>query len=261
MRSRKGSMVGFSLNGNYNHHNSLNSLSSVLTPVYSSVQQVIRANTLRLDRCQLYNFDFVEHSRLEKLVLYDPQLEDTARASLEDMLSTCNKLVSLEISHCVGPSEDVKWLAGALQHLPQLTRLNLYANYLGPKRMKQISASLFNMTHVAILDLSSNALKVDGMRYLAASLGHMTQVTDLNLSYNNLGVDGAKHLAGPLKALSQMRKMKLACNWMGPEGVLHLLPMFTQMRHLTSLNLRDNNPGDAKKEVATQLSTLRFLAL
>eukprot|EP00301_Raphidiophrys_heterophryoidea_P001717 c10818_g1_i1.p1 GENE.c10818_g1_i1~~c10818_g1_i1.p1 ORF type:complete len:376 (+),score=89.86 c10818_g1_i1:114-1241(+) len=231
------------------------------TQPLSASRSSCSVSSLFLERCRISSFDFVNSAKLEKFVLYDPQMDEAARGSLERLLTSCPSLVSLEISHCLGWSDDVTWLATSLNQLSNISRLSLFANCLGVKRMRQIVPSLSLMTHVTCLDLSSNSLRSEGMRCLAPALGHMTHTTDLNLSYNNLGEDGAKHLAHSLARMPQMKKLKLACNWMGSDGVKLLLGPLTKMRLLSSLNLRDNNHGYPRSELDKLLPSLKFLAM
>jgi len=203
--------------------------------------------SLKLWKCDIQDFEFVDGHKLDKLDVHDPdtKLGPVACASLERCLLSCPpRFLSLTLSWCFDENLDVKWLVNALDHFPQLTFLNLRSNHLGPEKMQLLSPTLAKMTGLETLMLGYNYMGVPGTRALATALCRMPQMKWLNMEANDLCVEGTKCLVPSLKQMPLLTNLYLWENWMGPEGVRCLLPLLPQMAHLVCLHLWDNDLDD-----------------
>eukprot|EP00301_Raphidiophrys_heterophryoidea_P001555 c10747_g2_i1.p1 GENE.c10747_g2_i1~~c10747_g2_i1.p1 ORF type:complete len:361 (-),score=106.74 c10747_g2_i1:193-1173(-) len=212
---------------------------------------------LKLWQCDIADFEFVSSARLEELYVHDPptKFPEPTRSSLEGMLLSAhpNAMVSLTLSWCLDPEDDVQWLVRALRHLRNLTHLNLRSNHLGADKIQLIAPALASMTKMTTVMIGYNYFGPEGMDHLAPALRNMSQLTWLNIEANDLGVEGTKQLVPALCNMPLLIKLFLWENWMRPEGLKHLLPVLPQLKHLKCLHLWDNDLTEELVEHVKQL--------
>ena len=75
--------------------------------------------------------------------------------------------------------------------MPNLTYLNLAANYFGSKEVIVLAESFKNMSNLIDLDLSYNNIDNDGAIALANSIKYISKLMNLYLTNNNIGNKGA----------------------------------------------------------------------
>eukprot|EP00301_Raphidiophrys_heterophryoidea_P025591 c8624_g1_i1.p1 GENE.c8624_g1_i1~~c8624_g1_i1.p1 ORF type:complete len:354 (-),score=72.48 c8624_g1_i1:161-1222(-) len=217
----------------------------------------ICVSCLDLLMCDTPHFHFVDPAKLEKFALREPtpNLDESAMASLDKMLSVCTQLKSLTFECCAFEDDNVGWLVRTLAHVPLLTHLDLYGNFLGPEdQCESLCTSLSAMKSLTHLNLEGNDLEAEGMSQLATSLSHTPRMTTLELSDNMIGYEGAKFLATGLTHLTQLTSLELRYNDLEAEGIRYLLPVLTQLPHLTHLDIEHNELSpNALLQVASAL--------
>eukprot|EP00301_Raphidiophrys_heterophryoidea_P006955 c12751_g1_i6.p1 GENE.c12751_g1_i6~~c12751_g1_i6.p1 ORF type:complete len:221 (+),score=44.84 c12751_g1_i6:224-886(+) len=204
----------------------------------------VRLCSLSLQSCSVCGFllfvDLADFSGLEVLVLESshPKLDLAAQNKLKQLLCNCPALVSFQLSDSISRGDTVTWLEHSIARMPQLTSLNLHANYLGAGRVSQISSALASASpSLVVLDLRSNSLGFEGISHLAPLIDSMHQLVDLRLSNNCLGVEGAREVSECVAKMRHLTALDLWTNSLGTEGIRALAPSLCQLTHLTSLDL------------------------
>eukprot|EP00301_Raphidiophrys_heterophryoidea_P014959 c23447_g1_i1.p1 GENE.c23447_g1_i1~~c23447_g1_i1.p1 ORF type:complete len:272 (-),score=51.37 c23447_g1_i1:171-929(-) len=171
-----------------------------------------------------------------------PVLTSQLKAVLDHVL----QLTSLDLSNCNLQSSGLSHIISSLAQLSNLQTLNVSTNSLGPEGARHLGRALVSLRHVTWISLSSNRLMEAGMSELRDSIAGLP-LTHLNLHANDMGPKGALHLASAIAQTPNITWLNITYNNIGALGMLYLLPRLTKLHHLTHLNLWTNDLQDEMK--------------
>lgn len=214
-------------------------------------------------------------TKLTKLV-FDDARTSADMAALAAGLATCLDLQVLKIRPAGMWDADSTAVAQAVAALPHLThlrlaefnlqasgaallarslnpnmqRLDLGCNGIGPWGMAALAGPLAACAHLIKLDLGGNELRARGAAALTSALKLMPKLQYLNISYNHIGREGARHLAAVLPNLRQLLQLHVDRNVLGVEGMkLLLTPLAAlakmKLQHVSAGNNRLGQEGTA----------------
>lgn len=203
-------------------------------------QKVDRASVFRVKESPDLA-DIVQVGELQILTLCGCHFE---RASWKNLSVLRGSLKRLYLpTNEIGP-EEAETIAGELQHLKNLTLLNLMNNEIGDTGVTALADSLWELTHITSLTLARNSFRDLGAEILANSLWELPQLTSLDISNNKIGELGARALAEPLVKLTRLTSLDLTGTGIGKAGTEAFTKPLMKLIRLTSLNLADNKIGD-----------------
>jgi len=195
-----------------------------------------------------FDFDFVDASRLDNLVVCDPSPMPIRRVqhSFQRLLAFSSCLRSLQLTCWL---DDVQWLADALTCLRHLKTLDLRGNNLGPEKTKQLSSALTHVPHLTSLNLYDNQLTTEGLKCILPALHKMSNMKQLDLGYNDLDAEGAKHVSQLLPCLPCLTSLQLSVNRIQTEGAFYLMLALAPMSHMSYLNLSLNQLNNQIQQI------------
>ena len=147
--------------------------------------------------------------------------------------------------------EEVTALAGSLQNVTQLSKLNLSNNPLG-HGISELAKHLHSVPHLKELYLNDTQMGEEEVIALAHSLKNVTQLSKLHLSNNPLG-HGISELAKHLHNVPHLKEFYLIDTQMGEEEVTVLAHSLKNMTQLSKLSLSYNPLGHGISEFAKHL--------
>jgi Leucine-rich repeat (LRR) protein len=178
-------------------------------------------------------------------------------AQLVLLVDRC-RITAIELSGCQIKGKFVESLAGVLAHCPELARLVLSSNEIGPDGAERLAGVLGQCTALSHLDLSDTSLRgfsidsaisSDGAGRLAEVLPRCLSLSHLYLSNNGIGLDdGPGRLARVLPQCRALVHLDLSCNYLEDEGTEILAGVLAQLPALATLDLSDNHIAEEGAE-------------
>uniref|UniRef100_A0A452RSD6 NLR family CARD domain containing 5 n=1 Tax=Ursus americanus TaxID=9643 RepID=A0A452RSD6_URSAM len=181
-------------------------------------------------------------------------LGSAALAELTQGLSHMTLLQSLRLSHNQIRDIGAQHLAAVLSELPELRKIDLSGNGIGPAGGVQLAESLCwvrglwegpqssypvpqaPLTRSPFPSLPSSGLSLEGLLILSQALDGCPYVEEISLAENSLAI-GVPHFR---QGLPLLRQIELSWNLLGDEAAAELAQVLPQMGRLKRMDLEKN---------------------
>ena len=167
------------------------------------------------------------------------------------------RLSKLDLYHVGMGNQECRLLAIALKYVGGLRLLRLSCNPLG-HGISELAKHLYSVPHLENLYLDHTKMGEEEVTALGHSLENVTQLSELVLSNNPLG-HGISELAQHLHNVSYLKQLKLDDTKMGEEGVTALSYSLKYMTWVSELDLSNNPLGHGISELAKHLHSVPYL--
>ena len=179
---------------------------------------------------------------LRTLSLRNKNLSNGGAVLVAEILRRCNRLKTLDISHCGIGDQGMKSLASALEMNGSLEQLDLTGNesVTGIGHMA-LGESLKRNRRLKTLDISDCGINVQGMKSLASALKMNGSLEWLNLSRNHaITAIGHMALGESLKRNRGLKTLNISHCDIGDKGMMSLASALEMNGSLEELNLSGN---------------------
>ena len=235
--------------------------------------------------------DFHQACNLEEIFLSENPLKSGV-TRLAENLKHLQQLATLELTNVFMEEKAFSELASSLCHVPELRKLSVSRNNLGPsitvlaENLKSVcgltdlelsetqmdeegavalSNGLRSLTKLEVLDVSHNPLG-SAVSLIANHLKYTPCLTELNMNNTDMGFDGATAVASSLKSLQNLRMLSVGSNPL-ERGVHVLVQHLCKIPKLKRLNLTHvvmkdhevNLVSNACKKIRTLTITTDYL--
>ena len=183
-------------------------------------------------------------------------------------IEICPKLVRLDLGDNGLDDNWIKRLAQTLKQCPNLSYLDISANYINAEGTTYIT-ELFKSHNFVSLELAYNNFGDEGIKNITNALSYCPNLTNLNLCDNKFGDEGATNIANALcnAQCPTLTNLCLRSNKIRNEGATNIVNALcnAQCPTLTCLDFRSNMIGDegvtniTKVLCNTQCTTLTCL--
>ncbi|XP_051482919.1 leucine-rich repeat-containing protein 31 isoform X4 [Apus apus] len=230
------------------------------------------SKNLDLNNCALSAADVTE---LASLLPFLPELEEISLSwnscvggtlkALTVHLHHVNQLKVLRLNSCRLTAEDVTSLDTALQHLPQLRKLDISCNKEIGGGFKDSTAHLASLKNLEVLDLHQCCVTEEDVANLSQVIPLLSSLQELNLSSNkNIGVS-SEPLLGRLRFLPKLKSVAISNCGLGEASLSSLAEAALHLPELEILDLSWNKcvGGNLKLllgalKLATKIQVLRL---
>ena len=171
---------------------------------------------------------------LKMLNIANNRITDEATKSIANVLSNCNELVELNLSHNnLRNMSTFDYLTSS-----NLTKIDLSNNNIDNQTVSELSVFLSHYTKLEELNLANNNLQTTGAIELFKNLTCIT-LKIINISGNHITIGASSRIAKTLSMNKKLQEVDMSCNTLKEVGVREILSSIN-ISNVTKLNISDN---------------------
>ena len=203
----------------------------ILGPALSYLPNLQRFNVMgnNIDNSLNALIEGINHSKISSICLGVTKMTKESKKHLSELRLPFLEYINLRASDM--DASDAEALAVSIEHMPQLSRIDLECNSVGSDGAKALLESFQSTQHREVCNVHLGYNKITS---IALEPSQSLSLTYLGLCSNKINCEGAVALASSFRYMPRLKSLDISENPIGPQG---LEAIFRKLHHLSKLNL------------------------
>lgn len=157
-------------------------------------------------------------------------------------------------------ASDIRAVADAMTHNPNITHINLGETLMGQQTVQELARGLQDNTALQSLTLPKSRIDDEGAKALAAALKNKRELREVDISQCGIGDAGMSALADALSTCPNLRVLSLRGNRLGEQSTAAIGAMLPNLPWLERFDIRESGMKSAWLEpIANAIPSCRSL--